>query len=62
MGKPPPPSVRLFDGDFSLSLSELREAEAEIVQALELDPPAAYKRALTDLLVVARDLISHQAN
>lgn len=57
-----PPSVRLFDGDFSLSLPELRQAEAEIIQALELDPPTAYKVALTELLVVARDLISHKAN
>lgn len=57
-----PASARLFDGDISLSLPELREAEAEIIQALELDPPASYKRALTELLVVARDLISHKAN
>ncbi len=57
-----PASARLYDGDLDLSLPELREAEAEIVAALELDPPAAYKRALTELLVVARDLISHKAN
>lgn len=57
-----PPSVRLFAGDFSLSLPELRQAEAEIIQALELDPPAAYEVALTELLVVVRDLISHKAN
>lgn len=57
-----PGSVRLYDGDFSLSLEELREADAEIIQALELDPPPNYKRALTELLVVARDLISHKAN
>lgn len=57
-----PPSVRLYDGDLTLSLPELRQAEVEIVQALELDPPASYKRALTELLIVARDLISHQAN
>ncbi len=57
-----PASVRLFDGDLSLSLEELRAAEAEIIAALELDPPVNYKRALTELLVVARDLISHKAN
>lgn len=57
-----PPSVRLFEGDLSLSLPELREAEAEIIAALELDPPASFKRALTELLVVARDLISHKVN
>jgi hypothetical protein len=57
-----PPSVRLFDGDFNLSLSELRQAEAEIIQALELDPAAEYKVTLIELLVVARDLISHKAN
>jgi hypothetical protein len=57
-----PPSVRLFDGDFTLSLEELRAAEAEIIVALELDPPTTYKRALTELLVVARDLISHKTN
>lgn len=57
-----PAALRLFEGELTLSLPELREAEAEILTALELDPPAAYKRALTELLVVARDLISHQAN
>ena len=57
-----PVSVRLYEGDFSLNLSELREAEAEIVAALELDPPVSYKRSLIELLVVTRDLISHRAN
>ena len=57
-----PPSVRIFEGDFTLTLDELRQAEGEVVAALELDPPAEYKRALLELLVATRDLISHRTN
>lgn len=59
---PIPPSVRLYDGDYALTLDELRQAESEIVQALEVAPSPAYSRALTELLCVARDLISHRTN
>lgn len=57
-----PPSVRIFEGDFTLTLDELRQAEGEVVAALELDPPAEHKRALLELLVATRDLISHRTN
>lgn len=56
------PSVRLFEGDFNLSIEELRQAEAEIIQALELDPPKHYKNALNELLFAARDLIARTTN
>jgi len=57
-----PPSVRIYDGDFTLTLAELRQAEGEVIAALELDPPEQYKRALVELLAATRDLISHQTN
>jgi hypothetical protein len=59
---PIPPSVRIFDGDLTLTIDELRQAEDEILAAVELDPPADYKRALVELLVVARDLIARKTN
>ncbi len=57
-----PPSVRIFNGDFILTLDELRQAEGEVIVALEFDPPEHHKRTLIELLVTTRDLISHQTN
>lgn len=57
-----PPSLRLFDGDFSLTLPELHEAEKEIVLALELDRTPAGARALRELLVTAQHLIASKVD
>ena len=57
-----PASLRLFDGDFSLTLTELREAEKEIVLALELDRTSAGARALRELLVTAQHLIASKVD
>lgn len=57
-----PASLRLFDGDFSLTLAELREAEKEIIMALELDSSLAGIRQLNELLVTAQHLIASKVD
>jgi hypothetical protein len=60
-----PASLRLFDGDFTLSLAELRKAEDEIKYALEYGVGSSNpdnKRLMIELLATAQHLIASKVD
>jgi hypothetical protein len=57
-----PYSVRLLDGELDLGVEELRQAEKDIIHALELDPCLQAKASLHDLLALTRLLMQRQMN
>lgn len=57
-----PPSVRLYEGDFDLTVEELNLAVEEIKAALEVCSEEWKMPQLRSLLTVAEHLIARKAN